>query len=136
MFEILEHTADIGFRARGCTLAELFASAAEALVATAVPDGRIEPRERYALSASGEDLESLLVNWLGEVLYWLDGKRILLRRFVVHEISPQRIAAEAYGEPWDPARHSARVAVKAVTYHQLRVTQDEGGWLAEVFLDI
>jgi SHS2 domain-containing protein len=136
MFELLEHTADVGFRVRGRALEELFAAAGEALQAIAFDTAAVEPRERYALSASGEDLESLLVNWLSEVLYWMDGRRVLIGRFEILELTPERIAAEGWGEPWDPARHPARTGVKAVTYHQLRVAREGEGWVAEVYLDI
>jgi SHS2 domain-containing protein len=136
MFEVLEHTADIGFRARGRTLAGLFESAAEALVALALELEDVSPRESYALAAEGEDLESLLVNWLSEVLYWLDGKRVAMRRFEVKEIASGRVAAEGFGEPLDPARHRAKLVIKGVTYHQLRIERDEQGWVAEVYLDI
>ena len=136
MFEVLEHTADIGFRARGPTLAALFESAAEALVALALEVNDVAAHECYALAAEGEDLESLLVNWLSEVLYWLDGRRVGLRRFEVRQITSSRVTAEGFGEPLDPARHRARLVVKGVTYHQLRIVQDERGWVAEVYLDV
>jgi SHS2 domain-containing protein len=136
MFEVLEHTADIGFRARGSTLAELFESAAEALAALALEAGDVTPREAYALAADGEDRESLLVNWLSEVLYLLDGRRVALRRFEVQEVAPGQVRGAAFGEPLDPGRHRARLVIKGVTYHQLKIAHEEQGWVAEVFLDI
>jgi SHS2 domain-containing protein len=136
MFEILEHTADIGFRARGSTQAELFENAAEALVSIAIETGDIAPRQPYPLAAVGEDLPSLLVNWLSEVLFWLDARNIAMRRFEIQELSPGRVAARAFGEPRSPERHRAKLVIKGVTYHQLRVWEDENGWWAEVFLDI
>lgn len=136
MFEILEHTADIGFRARGRTLEQLFESAAEALMFIAIePDG-IEPRSETSIEAQGEDLEALLVNYLSEVLFVWDARRFAMRRFRVLELTPERVRAEARGEPFDPARHNAKLIVKAVTYHQLHIHQDEHGWCAEVYLDI
>jgi len=71
MFEILEHAADVGFRAEAASQPELFENAAEALVALAMETEAIE-REPYPLEAKGEDIDSLLVNWLSEVLYYLD----------------------------------------------------------------
>lgn len=136
MFEILEHTADIGFRARGRTLEELFESAAEALVSIAMEVEEVEPRERYPIEAQGEDREALLVNWLNEVLYLHDGRRIAMRRFRVLEAGEGGARGEALGEPFDPARHHAKLIVKAVTYHQLRVVEDAAGWSADVYLDI
>lgn len=136
MFELLEHPADIGFRARARTPAELFETSAEALVAIALEADLVEPRCAYPLEASGHDAESLLVNWLSEVLYLWDARRLALRRFRVLELTTGRVAGEALGEPFDPARHRAKLVVKGVTYHQLRLGQDEQGWYAQVFLDI
>jgi hypothetical protein len=63
-FEILEHPADIGFRAFGGTLAELFEKAALALVSIASQIGDVAERHEYHLEAAGTDQESLLVAWL------------------------------------------------------------------------
>ncbi len=136
MFELLEHTADIGFRARGDTQAELFENAAEALVSIAMETDGIAPRQSYPLAAAGEDPQSLLVNWLSEVLFWLDARHIAMRRFEVREIGAGHVTAQAFGEPRSPERHRAKLVVKGVTYHQLRVWTDENGWWAEVYLDI
>jgi SHS2 domain-containing protein len=136
LFELLEHPADIGFRAFGGSPAELFANAAMAMLSIAAEPGRAQPRERYLLTAEGSDYESLLVNWLNEVLYWHDGKRIAFHEFRVKAIDPASIAADAFGEPRDPRRHPARLVVKAVTYHQLKVEETPRGWVAEVYLDI
>lgn len=136
MFEILEHPADIDFRAFGGTLEELFANAAVALISIACEIEDVAPRTGYALSAAGADYESLLVNWLGEVLYWFDGKRIALRQFRATEFQPDSIRAAAWGEPRDPERHRSKLIVKAVTWHQLRIVRTDSGWMAEVYLDI
>jgi len=135
-FEILEHTADIGFCARGRTREELFENAGLALESVAVELEAVEPKQAYPIAASGEDLESLLVNWLSEVLYYLDGRRIAMRRFRVEHLEPGGVRGIAYGEPRDPQRHPAKLIVKGVTYHQLEIARDSRGWRARVYLDI
>lgn len=136
MFETLEHTADIGFRVRAPTLAELLETAALALESIAVETAAIEPRHEYPLAASGEDCESLLVNWLSEVLYWIDGEQLLFHHFRVSQITAAGVSGWGVGERRDPARHRAKLIVKAVTYHQLRLAQTPDGFEAEVYLDI
>jgi SHS2 domain-containing protein len=136
MFEILEHPADIGFRARAGSLRELFEYAAEALVAIALEIDGIEQREAYPIQAEGESNESLLVNWLSEVLYYLDGRQLVMRSFRVRDLSPTRVSGDALGEPWRQSHHQARLVVKGVTYHQLKVEQTEQGWFCEVYLDV
>src|SRR5437763_16605285 len=68
-FEILEHPADIGFLAFGRTLPEAFENAALALLSIRAEVEDVEPRQEFPILATGGDYESLLVNFLNEVLY-------------------------------------------------------------------
>jgi SHS2 domain-containing protein len=114
----------------------MFAAAAEALVSIAIKTADVEPRAQYKIGASGEDEESLLVNFLNEVLYQLDGARIAFRRFEVSQIEGDRVEATGWGESRDAERHRARIVVKGVTYHQLRITHTPERSEAEVYVDI
>jgi SHS2 domain-containing protein len=136
MFEILEHTADIGFRVHAPTLRELFEAAAEALASVALEVSEIHPAHTYPVEAVGEDNESLLVNWLNEVLWLIDGRRLALCQFRILTLNAGRLTAEAAGEPFEPARHHAKLLVKGVTYHQLEIAFRESAWHAQVFLDV
>ena len=135
-FEVLEHPADIGFRSFGGTLPELFARSALAMLSIAADPAAVLPKEEYPLAVESGDRESLLVDWLNEVLYWFDGKRIAFRDFRVTQFCDTAIEAVGMGEPRDPLRHRARLIVKAVTYHQLKIERRGGLWVAEVYLDI
>jgi SHS2 domain-containing protein len=135
-FDVLEHPADIGFRAFGNDLPELFANAALAMLSIAGDPEAAGPREEYPIAVQSGDRESLMVDWLSEVLYWFDGKRIAFRDISVTALTDSALQAVARGEPRDPERHRARLIVKAVTWHQLRVEQRDGQWVAEVYLDI
>jgi SHS2 domain-containing protein len=136
VYEVLEHTADIGIRAWGSSLAELFVNSAFAVQSIALDPRGVRPESCYALDASGEDEQALLVNWLNEIIYYLDARRVAFARFDDPSITANRIRAEAWGEPRDPERHPPRLVVKAATYHQLKLEHGQGRWMAEVFLDI
>jgi len=135
-FELLDHEADIGFRVRADTPEALFAGCAGALVAMILEVEAIRPMERISLMATGSDYESLMVNWLNEVLYWVDGRKFAFGTFTVTHLDPARIECVGAGEPRDGSRHAANRIVKAVTYHQLKVEKAAEGWLAEVFVDV
>lgn len=135
-FEVLEHPADIGFRAFAPTLPDLYASAALAMLSIAGDPAAAEPREEHRLAVESGDREGLLVDWLNEVLYWFDGRLFAFRDFRIDTLSDTRIDATGIGEPRHPDRHRARLIVKAVTYHQLRVEERGGQWIAEVYVDI
>src|SRR5262249_30588034 len=135
-FEVLEHPADIGFRAFAATLPDLYASAALAMLSIADDPSAAEPRGEHRISVESGDRDSLMVDWLNEVLYWLDCRQVAFRDFRIESFQDNRIEAVGIGEPRDPERHRARVIVKAVTYHQLKIEQRDGRWIAEVYVDI
>jgi SHS2 domain-containing protein len=135
-FELLAHPADIGFRVYGASVQDLFANCARALVSIILDPSNIHSAQHVSLSADGSDYESLLVNWLNEVLYYIDGKCLALGAFDVSQLTETRIECIATGEPRDPQKHPPRLVVKAVTYHQLKVQYTENGWIAEVYVDV
>jgi len=135
-FRVLGHTADIGFEAFGATREEVFVNAARALVDLIVDLSSIRPREELQIEVSGPDPASLLINWLSEILYLQDGENWLLGDFEVRSLEDTAIIAAARGEKFDPARHQAKLLVKAITYHQLALEKTAQGWRAQVFVDI
>ena len=135
-FEVLEHTADIGFRAWGGSPAELFENAARAMMSIAAETGTIDPRGEVSIQVTGEDYESLLVNWLSEVLYQFDAGLFAASQFHVDKIEPTMLEGRLMGEGRDPARHRWELIVKAVTYHDIEVLERDGRWESRIFLDI
>jgi SHS2 domain-containing protein len=135
-FELLDHPADTGFRAHGASLPELFANCAHALVFLILDPSNIQATDQFLLSAEGSDYESLMVNWLNEVLYYTDSRRIAFGAFDISKLDETRIECLAAGEPRDPDWHPPKVVVKAVTYHQLKIFPTADGWTAEVYVDV
>jgi SHS2 domain-containing protein len=70
------------------------------------------------------------------VLYYVDGRRLALSEFHVARVDETGVDCNAGFEPRDRERHPSRLAVKAVTYHQLKVERMANGWVAEVYVDI
>ncbi len=135
-FELLEHPADLGFRAYGNSLEELFARCGQALLSIILDPSDIRREQQWELRAEGDDIESLLVNWLNEVLYYVDTKRAAFNVFSVSFPTRVQLTCTAWGELRDAFRHPVRLSVKAVTYHQLKVLQKEEVWVAEVYVDV
>lgn len=136
MYELFEHTADLGLRVRAADLNTLFVEAAQALFSAVVPDlATVHPRDRLDIKLSGDDLGYLLFDWLNELLFRFDTEHRLFSRFAV-EVTGTGMSGQAWGEPLDRSRHDLDHEVKAITYHHLRVEQAADGWLAEVIVDI
>jgi SHS2 domain-containing protein len=136
MYEVFEHTADIGLRIRAGCLNELFADAARALFALIVESkDTVQPAQIETVHLDGEQRDYLLFDWLNELLYRFDSRRMLYAEFDVR-VTDRGLDAELRGESLDAGRHRLDHEVKAITYHGLKVEQTPDGWLAEVILDI
>jgi SHS2 domain-containing protein len=146
MYEVFEHTADVGIRARAGSLDELFADAARGLFSVMVGNlDAAKTTEEVAFELRGDDVEELLHDWLAELLYTFCTRRVVLAEFKVRiEEESGRVGASTHptllatarGEPIDLKRHEIDVEVKAITWCGLKVEQQAGQWLAEVIVDI
>jgi SHS2 domain-containing protein len=154
-FELLEHTADVGIRARGATLEEAFEQATLGLAevqgalapgpeeGAADPGERVagpeerarESREAVAVEVSAADPGGLLVDWLNEVLWLTETRRAGVAGVRVERVGDGTASGSVVLSSGGPAPDGT--FVKAVTYHRLRVEPNPGGgWLVEVYLDV
>lgn len=131
-FEEIEHTADVGIRAYGSTASELFEGAATGMFSLIANLDRVKPVGEEVLRLSADDLPGLLVAFLSELLFLHETQHLLFCRFEIH-VEGARLEARAWGETIDKGRHELKLALKAVTYHRLRVDPEQG--VAEVIFD-
>ncbi len=133
-------TADVAFEARGKDLAELFPAAADALMNVMVSDlASIGKSVELEFGVEHEELDLLLFNFLQELVFFKDARRLLLRvdsAEISRGTAGYALTARASGEELDPEKHDLIVDVKAVTLYRFEVRQTEDGWLATVVLDI
>ena len=133
-------TADIAFEATGRDLPELFTAAADATMNVMIDNlDAIEPRETRQIELSNDNVEMLLFDFLQELIYFKDARRLLLRarKAQIDQRGDQFfLKAKVAGEQLDDTRHQQRADVKAVTLHGFSVLKYDRGWKAKVLLDI
>ena len=137
VYEVFEHTADLGLRVRTAELNDLFVDAARGLFSMVVMNlDNVHPVQERTYSIESDSTDYLLFDWLNELLFAFETEQILLSQFEV-EANGTELKASARGEQMDPDRHDMHHEVKAITYHGLKVDQLESGdWQAEVIVDI
>ena len=73
----------------------------------------------------------LLVDWLSELLYLFEVDEIIFSEFRIEKIVKTKegfsLKGKASGVPIDLSRHKFDTQVKAVTFHDLEIEQDETG---------
>jgi SHS2 domain-containing protein len=139
-YEYLEHTADIKFRAYGKTLEEAFENAALAMFNVIINTEKVSGDTSREVFLKSPDLESLLVDWLSELIYIFEVDEIVFREFRVEKIEENEgeysMKARALGEKYYPESHPFETEIKAVTYNQLEIAKTADGWKAQIVVDI
>ena len=118
-YETFDHTADIGIRAFGRTVGEVFTNAAYALFDQLTDLRKVGERATQEISVEGADREDLLIRWLGELLFLSLSRGYLFKEFSILHLNSNSLKAIARGEIFDPSRHRFKTEIKAVTYHQV-----------------
>ena len=132
-YEEIEHTADVGIRAYGRTLDELFANAAEGMFSLIADLATVKPIGEIEVRVSADDAPTLLLRWLTDLLYVHETEHLLFSSFDA-KVGAGSVVGLARGEGMDKSRHGLKLAIKAVTRHRLTVDPQRG--IAEVIFDI
>ncbi|MBU0703922.1 MAG: archease [Chloroflexi bacterium] len=131
-FEEIEHTADVAMRVWGRDLAELFANAAYGLACQLGGPSETGRAVERSIELTAYDAETLLVAWLGELLYLSERDDCILAEFDMLEVAPTRLRATAWG---GPVRERGRY-IKAVTFNELEIARTDEGYETTIVFDV
>ena len=143
-FKTLTHTADIKIRAYGKTKEELFRHALIGMFQTIGPQAKECTKQgdrvvcpqlpcSHRITAQSIDLVALLVDFLSEALYLSDVHNEAYLDATIHELTDTKVDATIHGVAIDGFEV---VEIKAVTYHDLHISQVDGYWQADIVFDI
>jgi SHS2 domain-containing protein len=131
-FEEVEHTADLALKVHGHSLKEVFANAAYGLFSLMADLENLAPSVSRAVHLEAPDRESLLVDWLNELLYLHEVEEEIYTRFEIEALSSTALSAIV----WGAQIAASKLAVKAATFHDLEIRETEDGYLATVVFDV
>lgn len=130
-FEEISHTADWSARIWAEDLPSLFTEAARAMNALSGTRAGDGPRVKQSFAAEGPDVESLLVAFLSELLYYQEQEGLAFDTFDL-KVASQWLKVEMEG-----ARiASSEKAIKAVTYHNLKIERTDRGLETTIVFDV
>lgn len=117
-------------------MGEAFANVALAMYNVITPLEGINERETFTVEVDGSDYESLLFSFLAELLYRVDVDGLIAKRIKI-EIIPTdfKLSARCVGERFSATTHEAGASVKAVTYHMMRIEEENGVWTVRTVFD-
>ena len=136
MWEHFRHIADIGIRGIGDTLEEAFEEGATALMQVICTPEQVKPIQTIQIQCTADDNDLLFADWINALIYEMDVRKMLFSAFEVH-IHNHQLSGKAYGEQIDLNRHEIAVEVKAATYMELKVYEnDRHQWIAQCVVDV
>jgi len=128
----VEHTADRAVWLRAESMEDLLATAASALYALLTRLDAVRVEQQVSLRLAAPDAESLLVDWLNELLYYCDVHGLAFVAFRFERVSTTGVEAVASGGQ----RGEVISYIKAATYHNLEVRRTVAGFEATVVFDM
>lgn len=135
-YELIDHTADLGFHIYGQNREDLFQHAAEALSSLLIDTVGTKETETVNMTLTSDTLEDLFMNWLRTLLSLFTIKHVIVISTRVLNISETSLTADVTTVHFDPYQDELKTEVKAITYHGLCVKKTGGTWLARVILDV
>jgi len=131
-FEEVEHTADVAIRVWGRDLVTLFANAAYGMACQLAYPAEVVPVVEETIELRAYDAETLLVAWLGELLYLGERDGCVFTEFTMLDVSSNELRAVARG---GPVRHYRR-HIKAVTFSELEIVRTSEGYETTIVFDV
>jgi Uncharacterized conserved protein len=138
-FEQIEHTADVGIKAFGKTLEELFENSAYGMFSVMLEQyENFSGKSEISIETSADNLEDLLVNWLQEFIYRFEVKSLVFSNFHVRikDIKTKSLIGSAGCDHYSERRYGYPLEIKAVTYHNLEIKTDKGLYSVEIIFDV
>lgn len=128
--------ADLTVEGLGENVAEAIKNVVLGMFNALTPLEGIKPVEEFVIEADGRDLESLIFNLMDEFLYFNDVDNLVASEILL-KVDQDKFRATAYckGERLDTSRHQTGIAIKAVTFHQMKVLETDEGFIARVVFD-
>ncbi|HET7089792.1 MAG TPA: archease [Anaerolineae bacterium] len=131
----IEHTADWAIRVRARDLIGLFAGAAEGMFSLLTDLSQAIPVRQFEIDLRAIDVETLLIDWLNELLYLSEEQGVVFTGFTIRDLTIDggaRLRAQV-----DGGRPSELFKViKAATFHGLSIVRDDDGLQAELVFDV
>lgn len=132
-FEMQEHTSDIKLRATGATREDVFVNAAKGMAAFLFGEMVLSqsPTKTENMIVESTDTQSLLVDWLSELLYLSNTFHRAYVAFRFKTFEEQRLEADVLS-----LEAEAIDDIKAATYHELTMDDTGDHWEATIVFDV
>lgn len=138
-YKFLDHTADIGIEVIAPDLKQAFIEAIFGLLELIFNKSfkEFDIKNGFEiLEIESNDLESLFVDTLNEILFLIDSRKIIPLKPEIIVMSNNTLKLKYNPMNFDYSKFPVQMYVKAVTYHQLEINQSNELTTIKFYLDV
>ena len=139
-YKFFPHTADVKFQAYGKKLKECFENSALALT-NIMYKKKVKSVIRKKFTVKSKDIKGLLYDFLSELIFYRDVDDFIISDVKVEILGTSKLkkrfyklTAELRGD--DLSKYKTELDVKAITYYDMFVKQENGRFICQVVVDI
>lgn len=134
-YKYFDHPSDIGIQCQGDTLNELFSNAVEAIYHLMIGKSIRGEKLTKNISIHTDNIEDLFSQWISEIIFYANANRIFFNNFDFKLLTKKDLQAKAYGLKINK-RIKLKGEVKAITYHNYFIKNENNLWIANFIVDV
>ncbi|MEK6847100.1 MAG: archease [Nanoarchaeota archaeon] len=133
-YELLEHTSELKLKIYGKRLEEIFENCALAFSDIISRGKKVKKNKIKEIEISGKDFESLMYNFIEELIYLLDAENLIVSSAKV-KVDKNKLNADIYCDSADNYKNLDYI--KSATYAEMYIRQKKDKtWEAQVVVDV
>lgn len=130
----MEHMADIKYKISGKSLSEIFENTASAFSSYLTSGKRIKSNKKKTIELSADNIETLLYKFIDELIFLLDAQAFAVSSAkVIVDQKTNKLSATLSG--FNSNNHHLN-HVKAATYAEMYIKNNQKSWEAQIVLDV
>ncbi len=138
-FEYFDTTADIGIKTKSNSINEAYKNAALATLNIITDINKIKSKITKEIQIESEDEYGLLYDWITELLILLDSERYIASEYEIDikkENENYILKATIIGDYYNTDIYNYKTEVKAITYHQMEIKQENSEYTIKFIVDL
>lgn len=134
-YEFFEHTADIGIIVEGKTLEELIENLVLVYSDLTTEISKLKTPISMKLKLSYENIEDGIIKLIEEIIFLFETKKFLPKKCSV-KVKDKEILCDLKGDIFDISKHPQKFIIKAITYHQFKIENQNNKWILRAVFDV
>lgn len=138
-FKYFDTTADIGIEVNSKNITDAYINAALGTLNIITDVDKIQQKTSKEISIESEDEYGLLYDWITELLILLDSENFIASQYNIEikkNDTTYTLQGNIVGDNYDTNTYNYKTEVKAITYHEMDILEEEDNIKIRFIVDL